>query len=99
MGMLKWLVDELLFILNQEISQDSSLVYLPLPVLTDISLSICSLLLQLNVMLSSSSSPPPPPPIPPPLCPGLKCFNSPFCLLWHECAPERSTVQHAAGKR
>ena len=51
-------------------------VYLPLPVLLDISLSFWSVLLQLNVTLSSST------------LSQLKCFYSQSCHVWHECAPE-----------
>lgn len=53
-----------------------SCVYLPLPVLLDISLSFWSVLLQLNVTLSSST------------LSQLKCFYSQSCQVWHECAPE-----------
>lgn len=57
----------------QESVSPACVVYLPLPVLLDISLSFWSLLHQLNVTLSSST------------LSQLKCFYSPSCLVWHEC--------------
>lgn len=63
-------------------------VYLPLPVLLDISLSARPWLLQLNVTLSSST------------LSFSKCLCSPSCPGWHECAPERTvhpTLQENRG--
>lgn len=57
-------------------------VYLPLPLLLDISLRFWSSLLQLNVMLSSST------------LSRLKCFYPPSCLVWHECAHPERTADH-----
>lgn len=50
-------------------------MYLPLPLLLDISLSFWSLLHQPNVMLASTLS-------------QLKCFYCSTCPVWHECAAE-----------
>lgn len=65
---------------QRESERPTCVVYLPLPALLDISLSFWSLLQQLNVTVGSTLS-------------QLKCFYSPSCLVWHECAPER-TVDH-----
>lgn len=63
-------------------SSQSSVWYLPLPLLLDISLSCWSLLRLLNATLSSTTS-------------QLKCFYSSPHLDWHQCAPEWITADHS----
>lgn len=61
-----------------ESSRPACVVYLPLPGLLDISLSFRPSLHLPNVTLSTST------------LSQLKCFYSPSCLVWHECAAEHT---------